>query len=387
MKTIFKFLTYFSLLLSVLATGKSSRLEEQDHYRIKPNKVVLTFDGGGGRGLISAMILKEIEDLLPGKNIQNYVTHFAGNSTGSILAAGLASGKTVSQMIDFYMKDGPEIFSSKARNKTYPLFNTKYDRTIFDQKLTEGFGEVRLGNLTKGLIVMADQLETSEAAPQGPVIFNSENESQKGFLLKDICAGSCSAPSIFPPYTAMEGYKFLDGGVLENHPGMTAYTILKERGTTLNMISIGTGRFANIYDYNKSGFAGVYNWLTSLPHLITRDTGVLSDTNLKTMMKKRYVRFNPELKNYVALDEMTPASLERMQLMAVEYISLPEIKSQITRTAMMLSHLKNQGLVVSPEGNPIGNDLVNDHMLPLEREYPLNPLEMELSQEAILQVD
>lgn len=384
MKIIFKFLTCISLLLIINTnTLNASRLEDNDRAKLKPNKVVLTFDGGGGRGLISAIILKEIEDHLPGKNIHHYVTHFAGNSTGSILAAGLASGKSVSDMINFYMKDGPEIFSNRARNKTYPLFNTKYDRTIFDAKLNEGFGEVCLGNLTKGLIVMADQLETSDQAPQGPVIFNSDDESQKGFLLKDICAGSCSAPSIFPPYTGMEGYKLVDGGILENHPGMTTYTLLKERGTTLNMISIGTGHFANIYDYNKSGIAGIYNWLTSLPHLITRDTGVLSDHNLKSLVKKRYVRFNPDLKEYVALDEMTPEALERLQLMIAEYISVPAVRDQIVRTAMMLTILKNQGLV----GNQLDHGDEDPIMQPLEREYPYNPLELEGPGDAILQVD
>jgi patatin-like phospholipase/acyl hydrolase len=52
----------------------------------KPKFIILFCDGGGVRGLITAMLLESLD----AKFLQN-VSLFAGTSTGSIIALGLAA--------------------------------------------------------------------------------------------------------------------------------------------------------------------------------------------------------------------------------------------------------------------------------------------------------
>jgi patatin-like phospholipase/acyl hydrolase len=65
---------------------------------------MLALDGGGIRGVMTLGILKGIEDQV-GSPLCNYFDYIAGTSTGAIIAAGLARGMTVAQLLDFYRKN------------------------------------------------------------------------------------------------------------------------------------------------------------------------------------------------------------------------------------------------------------------------------------------
>ena len=52
-------------------------------------------DGGGIRGLITAILLERLEQARPG--FLSMIDLFAGTSTGGLLALGLASGRTPTQ--------------------------------------------------------------------------------------------------------------------------------------------------------------------------------------------------------------------------------------------------------------------------------------------------
>ena len=64
------------------------------HYR------VLSLDGGGIRGLLTAVILERLEAANP---FLSHVDLFAGTSTGGILALGLAAGYSPTERLN-YMK-------------------------------------------------------------------------------------------------------------------------------------------------------------------------------------------------------------------------------------------------------------------------------------------
>jgi patatin-like phospholipase/acyl hydrolase len=73
-----------------------------DNYRI------LSLDGGGIRGLLSAVILERLERLAPGWLDQ--VDLIAGTSTGGILALGLAHGVQPAELRKLYFEKGKKIF-------------------------------------------------------------------------------------------------------------------------------------------------------------------------------------------------------------------------------------------------------------------------------------
>jgi uncharacterized protein len=78
---------------------------------------LLTFDGGGIRGIISLGIARQIEMQLAEMTgagahfrLGKYFDYIGGTSTGAIIAAGLAAGKTVDELIAFYRSAGPMMF-------------------------------------------------------------------------------------------------------------------------------------------------------------------------------------------------------------------------------------------------------------------------------------
>lgn len=81
---------------------------------------ILSIDGGGIRGVLSATILKEIEATLQAKNkpkLHKYFDLIAGTSTGSILAAGIACQLDAETLINLYKEFGRDIFLESVRQQ------------------------------------------------------------------------------------------------------------------------------------------------------------------------------------------------------------------------------------------------------------------------------
>src|SRR5271163_4191841 len=83
--------------------------------RTGPRKL-LAIDGGGIRGVLSLQILQEIEQLLIKESkvadyrLADYFDYVAGTSTGGIVAAGIAVGMSVKEILDFYLRSGAAMF-------------------------------------------------------------------------------------------------------------------------------------------------------------------------------------------------------------------------------------------------------------------------------------
>lgn len=79
---------------------------------------ILSLDGGGVRGILSAQILSNMESYLNrfhGEDIPvgQRFDFIAGTSTSGLIALGLAAGKSASEILEFYRQVIPEVFSKK----------------------------------------------------------------------------------------------------------------------------------------------------------------------------------------------------------------------------------------------------------------------------------
>src|SRR5512134_2155045 len=61
---------------------------------------ILACDGGGIFGVITAKLLQSLD-----RNVLDNIDLFAGNSTGSIIALGLASGVSIDTILDLYSSE------------------------------------------------------------------------------------------------------------------------------------------------------------------------------------------------------------------------------------------------------------------------------------------
>jgi patatin-like phospholipase/acyl hydrolase len=79
-------------------------------------KKLLAVDGGGIRGVLALQVLLKIEGLLKSKagrdsfRLADYFDYIAGTSTGAIIAAGLAMGLPVGDILTFYKAAGAQMF-------------------------------------------------------------------------------------------------------------------------------------------------------------------------------------------------------------------------------------------------------------------------------------
>jgi uncharacterized protein len=98
----------------------------------KKQKRLLALDGGGIRGVISLHILKRIEDQLRPISglgdkfrLRDFFDYIGGTSTGAIIAAGLALGRSAQELIDFYEADGPRMFRKSRLQRLYHKFSAE----------------------------------------------------------------------------------------------------------------------------------------------------------------------------------------------------------------------------------------------------------------------
>lgn len=246
-------------------------------------KRLLAIDGGGLAGLIPAESLIQIEqqlDQLTGapKPLSDRFDLIGGTSTGAILAAGLALGLKASELRDFYLNYGREIFTKSF----LPLrFWHSYPSAPLEKRLKDVLGDqTTLGSdrlRTQVLIV-------TKNATEGNDWFFSNNPRQKffknnaGLPLWQVVRASTAAPTYFPPQTIevpdetgkKQSYEFVDGGVSSyNNPALQVFleATIPQYGygwpmgsDQVLLISLGTGFNAVTIDAGKAADYNLIDW-------------------------------------------------------------------------------------------------------------------------------
>jgi predicted acylesterase/phospholipase RssA len=263
--------------------------------RLMPNgpKRILSLDGGGIRGLLTCGILESIETELrerirdPEKRekfvLADYFDLICGTSTGSIIAAWLALGKSVKELKDLYLQLGPNIFGERKLGGK--LWVNEFDAELFEEQLFEHLGHESLGSakLKTGLGVTAKRMDTGSAwllANNPRAEFWSDQcadgtrnyHPNRDYSLRDIVRASAAAPAYFshvaveiekgiPGETAPTLGAFMDGAIAGlNNPSMAFFLYATWPGYGLNwpvgsdkilLISVGTGDFRERFPERK----------------------------------------------------------------------------------------------------------------------------------------
>ncbi len=271
---------------------------------------VLALDGGGIRGLLSSRLLERLEEARPG--FLDSVDLIAGTSTGGILALGLSAGITPKEISALYREHGGEIFPPDLGDMLGDIDRlavADYPNGPLKAALEDRFGEMRLGDLKKHVVISAFDLDTVVPGPDGmrtwkPKFFqNFESDpGDREELVVDVAMRSCAAPTFFPMY---QGY--VDGGVVANNPSMCGLAqALDDRaaGRSVNevaVLSVGTGmnpRFVQGYDYNW----GLLQWAPNLVGIMLGGVSGVADFQCRQILGRRYLRLDPVLAEEIALD-------------------------------------------------------------------------------------
>ena len=252
-------------------------LSKDGHLSGPGPKRILSLDGGGLRGILTLGYLEAIETLLrrrcgndPSFRLCDYFDLIAGTSTGAIIAACLALGMSVSEVLEKYQDLGRNVFSRDVLRQG--IIRARYNKELLETELKTVFGsDTTLGSdkLRTGLLVMTKRLDTGSPwpisnNPKGKYFRNTDSNSlwisNADYPLWKVVRASTAAPTFFDPeeITIVEqpGMKpqrgqFVDGGVSPfNNPALQAFLYATLKGYQLNwssgadnllLVSVGTG--------------------------------------------------------------------------------------------------------------------------------------------------
>ncbi len=234
---------------------------------------ILSIDGGGIRGIFPAAFLANLEHhYLADASVAGYFDLIAGTSTGGIIALGLASGLSASELLDVYVQRGCEIFPptrkgswGTAQRKWRTLrrcFRYSYDRAALSSVLAEILGNRRLGNAKVRLCIPSFDGRYSEVyvfkTPHHPDFHKDHDER-----MIDVAAATGAAPTYFQPLEH-GGYRFVDGGVWANNPAMIAladalscFDVARKH---IRILSLGCGDEPYVVAGSKLTKGGMFHW-------------------------------------------------------------------------------------------------------------------------------
>ena len=270
---------------------------------VKNNYNVLSLDGGGLRGIITATLLERIEATTPG--FLANVDLIAGTSTGGILALALAKGLKPYTIMRMYLDHGAEIFHRSLSRKIGGLLgltNAKYDNDGLRKVLQEVFGDDKLKDLGKRVAVTAFKLDDQSTSPPTwrPKIFhNYPGEDSDGEeRIVDIAMYTSSAPTFFP---STNGY--VDGGTCANNPSVVALAqALDPRSqlgrardlSSIRLLSVGTGENATCLPGGRLDW-GVGQWAAPLVNILLDSVAGIADFQCRQILREKYFRLQVEL--------------------------------------------------------------------------------------------
>ena len=218
---------------------------------------ILSLDGGGMRGYLSATFLKRfcVQAGIPGNKLFNSFDIITGTSIGGIQALGYAYGKSPDEMLQFFSSKGSKIF---YYDSILPLSSYKFSVVMGLPTYPETFyGQVPLKTALEE--VFGASLKLSDLP--GKVIIPSWNASEDismifsnitGFepfitgantAVVNVGLATSAAPLYFPPIK-VGGETLIDGGVYQNNPVTTAFSVAHQlfpQAIRFCVLSVGSG--------------------------------------------------------------------------------------------------------------------------------------------------
>jgi hypothetical protein len=339
---------------------------------------ILCVDGGGIRGLISALLLTEVERLLQerdGKDarIADYFHLFSGTSTGGLIALALTRPKPppAAELAGFYTEDGPKIFDRSLMHDLGSGWGTlapKYDSGPLQNAVRERLDEGDLAEATRDLVVTAYDM-----TDRSPYFFKRwkarEGSGEWNFPIVDAALSTAAAPTYFPCHepAKLKGHALVDGGVFAANPTIAAIAEALGRSSDppaglalqdMFVVSVGTGEFEVGFPPSEVRGWGDLGWIAGGgddPPILSAILGGSSDgTDYWAHMLlnhergkglpapgaigqgERYYRFQAQLAKGIQMDDASPKTLKLLaevaeQLIADRQADIAAVVSQLQR--------------------------------------------------------
>lgn len=265
-----------------------------------------------------------------------HIDFFAGTSTGSIIALGLAaSGLKPDQLVELYnSENGSQIMPKSPWDKVMDIYQ---DRPKYDGEGKRRLLEKHLGSVTsldsarkkgKHLLVTAYDVESRK-----PMVLTTTKARHHSLLAYQVADCSSAAPCYFPTRPLWISHRgeshahwLIDGGVVANDPSMTALSYAMQHYENhkldqFRLISVGTGTLTRPIPGDKSKSFGVLEWMKHDLLGIFADEH-LTEKQARALLGKKYLRVNSIMDRAHmmrppsdAMDDTSPENIERLLAM------------------------------------------------------------------------
>jgi hypothetical protein len=224
---------------------------------------ILVIDGGGIKGVVPASFLAHVEECLP-NTIAHYFDLIVGTSTGGIIALALGLGLSARETLAFYEKYGPNIFYGNPRLRRWrSWFRAKYDPLPLRSALENVFGERKLGDSTKRLVIPSFNIDTGEVHVW-KTAHHPRFERDYRNMAVDVAMSTAAAPTYFPTHRLDCGTPLIDGGMWANNPiGVAVVEAIGNLGwpaESLRVLSLGCSTTPLNIDWGRSHSLGKFGW-------------------------------------------------------------------------------------------------------------------------------
>jgi len=220
-----------------------------------PNTIrILSLDGGGMRGIFQAKFMEQFVQLwgINPNEIWKYFDVISGTSAGGLQALGYAIGLSPTDMMNFFVEDGPWIFSTSAvvpsvratmldKFATIILGGSFYPNTAFTDRLNDVFADQTMADMKTNTLITSYNYDTNTPVLYSNIIF-PDSTGQNEFA-KNVGLATASAPFYFPKANWGTS-NFIDGGLIKNNPSMLAYAlgqVVKKVANRVCILSVGSG--------------------------------------------------------------------------------------------------------------------------------------------------
>ncbi len=281
---------------------------------------ILSFDGGGLKGLFPAVVLAAIEEDL-GCTIADHFDLIVGTSTGGLIALALGAGLRPADIVGFYTAKGPAIFG--AGRRVGRLWRPKHGSERLHAALIEVFGDRLLGSSTKRLVIPSYSLDSNDVyvfkTPHHPRLRRDHKE-----LMVDVAMATTAAP-LFLPTFRLGNNRLIDGGVWANNPTLVAVaeakSMLHVPLDAMRILSMGTtDECVDLGDKLNRG--GLFQWARPASTVLLRGQAIGSFHAAEHLIGPEHV---------TRIDSPVPAGL--FQLDRINEARIRGLAEDVARTA------------------------------------------------------
>ena len=329
-----------------LEKAKEMDLKEFDEFNKSRNcsrrdsdfdRVGLSIDGGGMRGLIPALLLYQLEQVTS-KKIMHLFDYIGGTSIGGVLTLGYAASEDGRQplysgetFLNLFKKDGNQIFprAGYLRGTVKNIFwSSRYSIETLDTLLNKYFKKLNLSDTGTDVLVTTVEILTKDKLDDQIRCFESlaaQKNECLDFLMKDVARATSAAPTYFKAHRCWDVGKskervFIDGGVRANNPSHLVLDRLnqlyEDENSIVKIVSLGTGREKEVSSSLFSMTDDMSLWRAAPAVLNTALTQVSEEAHyeVKSLLgDERYWRLQPELEYSVDLADTRMESLELLE--------------------------------------------------------------------------